>query len=263
MNTNDRCRSRKGSRAFGTKARIVLAIAAMVALATTEYSASAVHHTAPSGTLASQGEAGCVPAVIDDFTTGAYRSPDLNVGSADATISGSMLGGRRASRIVSRPNRYEMPTTFLVPLDGKSPLIVSSGYQGFSVLTIQYGLLKPGQVAPLNADLSCHSLFRLRFASIDLPLNVNMEVKSASSPSVYQCGFNTPANRLNGFTLDFKFGCFVTNDPAHPPVDWTDIDRILLQIQPASQVGANDYAISSLKLAGSAPAVRLDGTEGR
>ena len=61
-----------------------------------------------------------------------------------------------------------------------------------------------------------------------------MEVKSASSPSVYQCGFNTSCHRLNGFTLDFKFGCFVTNDPAHPPVDWTDIDRILLHIYPAS-----------------------------
>ena len=59
-----------------------------------------------------------------------------------------MLGGRRVEPNPSRPNRYEMPTTFLVPLDGKSPLIVSSGYQGFSVLTIQYGLLKPGQVAP-------------------------------------------------------------------------------------------------------------------
>ena len=96
--------------------------------------------------------------------------------------------------------------------------------------------------APLNADLSCYDRFRLHFASSDLPLNINVEVKSASSPAVYQCGVNTPVNQLDGFDVDFEFENFVTNDPEKPPADWTDIDRVLLLIQNPSQVAANDYA---------------------
>ena len=80
-----------------------------------------------------------------------------------------------------------------------------------------------------------------------------MEVKSASSPAVYQCGVNTPANQLNGFDVDFEFENFVTNDPEKPPADWTDIDRVLLLIQNASQVAANHYALSSITLKASEP----------
>jgi len=233
-----------------SKARITLASLAAVGLTATGPASAAVHASTPRNGVAASSGGVCIPSLIDDFSTGSYRSPDLRNGHADATRTGSMLGGRRATRFVSAPNEYRLPATMLVAPNHKPALIVSSGYLGFSQLWVSYGVRGAGQLAPLNADLSCYDRFRVHFAAADLPLNINVEVQSASSPSVYQCGVNTVADQLNGFYVDFKFSCFVTNDPAHPPVDWADIDRILLLIQNASQVAANDYAISSMELVG-------------
>ena len=249
MNTTTLIRSRQLGLALAT-----LFATGATTLAMIDNPASAVRSSAPVERADhALGGDGCIPAVVDNFTTGAYRSPDLIRGSVDGAMRGTMLGRRRVTRFESRPNRWRMPATMVIPADGKAPLVVSSGYKGFTALYIQYGLIRAGQTAPLNADLSCYDRFRLHFASSDLPLNINVEVKSASSPAVYQCGVNTPVNQLDGFDVDFEFENFVTNDPEKPPADWTDIDRVLLLIQNASQVAANDYALSSITLVASEP----------
>ncbi|KAA1418959.1 hypothetical protein F0U44_10845 [Nocardioides humilatus] len=192
---------------------------------------------------------GCVPAMIDNFMTGAYRSPDLTTGSVTNTESGAMLGGRRTTRFQVAGNPFGFPSTAVVAPGDKSLLAVSSGYKGPTALAVFYGLRSEAHPEVLRADLSCFKRFEVNFVANDLPLNINVEVKSASSPTVYQCGVNTEAGQTNGFRLEFPFDCFVTNDPAHPPVDWTRIDRVLLLIQSASAMAANDYAINFFRLA--------------
>lgn len=222
-----------------------LVAAAVLAAAT----GSAVPSAPASSTAAApQAAAGdCAPALVDDYASGSYRSPDLTTGTIDNYAPGTMLGGVRRTRFRVANNPYQFPSTLLVAPPEVATLVVSSGFKGSTVLQIHYGLPAPGSVKPLNADLSCYGRFQVRFTAVDLPLNVNVQVKSASSPSVYQCGLNTAAH-TNGFVANFPFDCFVTNDPAHPPVDWTDIDRVALLIQSGSAVAANDYAIRTFKL---------------
>lgn len=229
-----------------TRLAVVGLVAAALAAPADVTAAARPVSTAPVATAAK----GCVPAMIDNFMTGPYRSPDLTTGSVTDTEAGTMLGGRRTTRLQVGGNPYELPSTAIIAPAEKSLLAVSSGYRGWTALHLFYGLRSEAFPDVLRADLSCFDRFQVHFVANDLPLNINVQVKSASSPVVYQCGVNTAGGQTNGFLLEFPFDCFVTNDPAHPPVDWTRIDRVLLLVQSASAMASNDYAITYFRLAG-------------
>ncbi len=222
--------------------RVLSVLTTAVLVASVSTPAKAIEPEA--GTLAA-----CAGPVVDDFSSGAYRSPDVTSGTTDSTKTGSMLGGRRFTRVVVGTNLYNFPTTLAINPGGEHILAFSAGYKTFSGLQIFYGLKSAGVLAPLNANFSCYDRFRVHFAAADLPLNFNMQVRSTSSTAPYQCGQNTQANLTNGFIADFPFTCFVTNDPNHPPVDWTHINLVDLLLGTASAIGANDYAIKKVELA--------------
>ncbi|KAA1418615.1 hypothetical protein F0U44_08940 [Nocardioides humilatus] len=238
-----------------TKSRSSLIGAALLGLASMPGTATAI---VPAGTQEASGAISvpaCSAPLIDDFSVGTYRSPDLVVGTDAASQAAPVLGGRRTTDFTSGlRNPYAMPATLVIPGDGKAPLVASTGYQGNSRLRLWYGFDKNRQLVPLNANLSCFDRFRVRIAGSDQSLNIVVQVKSGSAVSVYQSGTNTVGAMPAGGTIDFKLSTFTNDDLGAPPVDWKDIDRILLQVQPTVQVGiapfgSIDYAIARFDLA--------------
>jgi hypothetical protein len=206
----------------------------------------------------------CPPAtVIDDFTTGltttplALRTPNTNVRAFQT--GASVLGGVREEYFAIGGNNFKQPAELDIVSDpnGGGALAVTTGTQEFFQLLLYYGVDTHGNTAPLRyLPLPGCDRFRVTFDSSSVGINFNFEVwtpnaAGARASTYFIDGLNTaPATTGSPSCIDFPFTKF------GPGQDFqhTGIDMMILILQSASAIGADDFALKKIEFA--------DGTTG-
>jgi hypothetical protein len=226
----------------------------LAALLSAAWPATAAAHPIDTRAASSpmvQAAAECAVALVDDFSSGAYRSPDVKSGLEDATQTGAMIGGRRFTRVSVPSNVYGFPSNLVINPNGEHVLLVSSGYKGFTGFETVYGLKSATVSAPLHANLTCYDRFRVTFKGADGALGV-IPIVYYIDPVTHggrygECGKVVPAGSTNGATLEFTFDCF--EDGAGKPVaDWSDITVIGLLVTAHGAIAGHDYALAKIEL---------------
>jgi hypothetical protein len=195
--------------------------------------------------LAAPPFAGAAERALDDFTTGPKVS-FLFTGDDTSQQAGTMVGGFRRTHFLVAPFPIAHGGLFHIPAGG--PLIVSCGYKVAHRLELIYGVDGSGANAPLNLDLSAYDRLVVDFDGSDAGINFNIVVFWASGAYYSIQGFNLDASNLP-FSVTFPFSLFLPTVPGFP-VDWSDIDYIVIVAQTGSAIGANDYAIRGFKAVG-------------
>jgi hypothetical protein len=183
--------------------------------------------------------------VLDDFKTGPKVS-FLFTGSDAAPQAGSMVGGVRWTNFRVIPAPVAHGGLFQIQAGG--PLIVSTGYKVAHRLDVVYGFDAGGANAPLNLDLGAYDRLVVDFDGSDTGVNFNIVMFWASGIYYAIQGFNLSASNVP-FSVSFPFANFAPGVPGIP-LDVHDIDYIVVIAQTGSPIGANDYAIKTLKAVG-------------
>ena len=183
--------------------------------------------------------------MIDDFTTGIYRVKLRENDDTNIQRGANIVGCFRQTRfIVPAGNQFNQTAALEIRREGA--LIVNSDYKVFHRLEVVYGVDAQGRNAPLDLSLRSagYDRFRVRFDGNDLVLNFNIVVFDGDG-NISSHGFNVSPD-INPFDLDLLFDDFTSNAA---PADFDNIHFIALVFQSGNAVGANDYAITSLKVA--------------
>lgn len=184
--------------------------------------------------------------MIDDFTTGKYRANLREGENRHVQRGANVIGCYRLTRfIVPSANPFNQTATLDIRRQGA--LVVSTDYKVPHRLEVKYGVDALGENAPLNLNLSGsgYDRFRVRFDANDSVVNFNIVVFTGTAFA--QLGYNVEAGNLP-FDVDFPFADFGVGTG----VDFHDIDFIVLVLQSGNAIGSNDYAITSVSVAGGA-----------
>lgn len=183
--------------------------------------------------------------VLDDFKTGPQWSV-LFTGNDLRVQAGSMVGGFRRTNFIVIPNPVVHPGIMQVRSGG--PLIVSAGYKVSHRLEVFYGVDGAGANAPLNLDLSAYDRLVVDFDGSDAGVNFNIVIWWASGALYAAQGINLAASSVP-FSVQLPFDRFTPGIPGMLPT-FNDIDYIAVIAQSGSAIGANDYAITTLRAVG-------------
>jgi hypothetical protein len=193
----------------------------------------------------------CAESVLDDFSSGAYQKTTTCAETPTgirAFKTGSMVGGVRGTVfIVHCNNPFDQPATLDIAKGGPA-LVLDSGVRVGGAVDVQYGYNTNGGLHPLNLDLSQYNLLRFRFDSSDHVVNFNVIVFMHTDDAARQARVHGACNLQPGpangapFNVDMPFNLFRTELGT---ADWSDVDEIVLEFVSASNIGGNDYAVTS------------------
>ena len=183
---------------------------------------------------------------IDDFSTGPYniclRDGQVTEQKSDP-IGGHIVGGVRQTVFTVGPdNRFNQPTT--LHISRHRPMIIDAGLKSPWSLYLVYGVDMDGQPKPLNLSLAGSNKFRVYFDSADLTISMGMTIYSGDTNGATQTKAVVPDPSGGQFHIDFDFSDFAPTGPN--PIDWKDIDTIVVLFQAGTTTLANDFGVTSI-----------------
>jgi hypothetical protein len=189
--------------------------------------------------------------VIDNFISN--NPTRAKFASGERTIRkvgdrSNIVGGVRTTIFGVQPleeSGPSRPTLFDIDLDG--PMFVESGVNSSVGVQLNYGLARNGGPNPLDLHLidDGYNKFRIEFIACDLELNYFIEVfdRDGNHALLSGVGIESTANRNLPFPVDFPFSEFVS---APNPVNWNEIDSIVVQFSTGNATGGQDFAIRKI-----------------
>jgi hypothetical protein len=188
--------------------------------------------------------------LIDDFSTGHYRSPPVKSGGQRSQQSGAgIVGGTRTVFLTmcdpadcAVQNPYNQGVSYAIARS-RTPTRPSVFLQNvpvyaYSRIDINYGAAP----AVLDLDLSAADRVRVDLTGLTETLNFNVMLFDNSGFKYYQGGCN--AAPYNGFfSLEFPFDRMAK--PAGP-IDLHHITLIALIFQPSSFIGGVEFGMSGV-----------------
>lgn len=189
--------------------------------------------------------------VLDDFTTGLPDNAPWVVwsGSRLETQQGNpnhLVGGfRRLLFNINTPVLGQPGILDIRPGNSEHGfLVVDTGYKTFGGAQLIYGFDDQGRANPLNLNLCLYDRFRLHFDGNDVPMGVVIVVFTNGGRGRAQGQVQLLAN-TNERDVDLTFDSFTAAQPLPEQPNWGDVDAIVLELNTASAVGGNDFAIHS------------------
>ena len=182
---------------------------------------------------------------IDDFTTGAYHSPDYRGGIHNASQNGGMMGGNRSTTVwmttAADPYKQSSSITFQ-PATSSAPaaFITSSGFLAGTRFEVGYGF-----GTPMTEDFSPYDRIRLNFIGLSQTLNFNILLFTGSAYAQGGCG-------MVGSTAPFSVELPLALFRQTPGFNQASVNLIDLIFQSATTIGAANLAISSVELSNTA-----------
>jgi hypothetical protein len=190
--------------------------------------------------------------VIDNFThDGPPILEEFVNGSTIIRRSGNsanIVGGVRETNFGVTPvvgGGFGRKTVLDIP--GTGMMFLESGVKSAFGLIFYYGNDINGNANPLNLDLSLESTnlicdrFQIEFGSCDVELNYLIQVFDGDGDNAILSGSQSTADRVDDFTVDFPFADFAPGGPG--PINWNDIDAIVVLFQTGNTTGGQDFAV--------------------
>jgi len=185
--------------------------------------------------------------VIDNFPAdSSVKKTPLANGSViirRASDPANIVGGARETEFqaVPLPGSYARETTFEIPRTGM--MFVESGVRSSFRVVNFYGEDKHGNASPLNLRLQSlgYDHFRIEFDSSDVEMDYLIEVFDGNGNYAFLNGTDSTADRGSAFNADFPFASFALGGP--DPINWNDIDGILVLFQTGNAAGSQDFAV--------------------
>lgn len=187
--------------------------------------------------------------VIDNFISHGATYAVLVNGERDLRRSGdpaNIAGGFRLIRFGVAPLPGGPARATALELSAQGPLFVESGVNSTVGVQLSYGTGPGGSANPLNLDLPGLGLdrFRIEFGACDLALNYLVQVFDGNGNNAIHSGPVSTANQNLPFTADFIFTNFLPGGPN--PVNWQDIDLIVIQFNTGNATGGQDFSIKRI-----------------
>jgi hypothetical protein len=188
--------------------------------------------------------------VIDNFTNEVATLEEFVNDSTIIRRAGddeNIIGGVRETNFGVTPipgSALGRKTVLDIPGTGK--MFLESGVHSAVGLTFFYGNDIEGNLNPLNGDLQGegYDRFRIEFASCDVEVNYLIQVFDGDGNYAILSGSQSTADRASAFYVDFIFDEFAPGAPN--PVNWNDIDGILVLFQTGNAAGGQDFAVNRI-----------------
>ena len=187
--------------------------------------------------------------VIDNFksrpathadSTDTPITPLRRTGNPDTEI----IGGVRLVEFGAAPNLGGPVRMSVLDIPREGPLFVESGVNSTVGLTLTYGTDGKGGANPLNFNFDGLDRFRIEFLACDLELNYLVQVFDGNGNYAIHSGPVSTANRNLPFNADFRKADFSPGAPN--PVNWDDIDLIVIQFNTGNATGGQDFAVKRI-----------------
>jgi len=154
-----------------------------------------------------------------------------------------IVGGVRQTVFTVGPdNTFNQPTT--LHISRHRPMIIDAGLKSPWSLYLVYGVNMDGQSQPLNLSLAGSNKFRVYFDSAQLTISMGMTIYSGDTNGATQTKAVVPLPSGGNFYADFNFSDFAATGPN--PIDWNDIDTIVVLFQAGTATQANDFGVTSI-----------------
>ena len=153
--------------------------------------------------------------------------------------SGSPLGAARETIFTVGANPYSQTSTIDV---GNGILIVDTGFQAASALTVGYGFSVHGKEVPLGLDLSSYTGLQLNFAGSSSLFNLDVLVEIWPSSGGYYTSGAILAPSYYPYSVSLPFTGFTGS--VGGPLDPSDINYIIIEFYAGY---AQSYGITSLQ----------------
>jgi len=181
---------------------------------------------------------------IDDFSTGAYASPQYKSGQHATSQTGSMLGGSRSTSIwpcstCATQNPYNQVSSYTIQPATKNAVSAFVSSQGFFVgprIEIGYGY-----VTPMAIDFTPYDRIRLNFLGLTQTLNFNILLYTGTAYAQGGCNISPYGG---SFSVELPLANFVQNSG----FSLSKVNLIDLILQNGSVLGSVNYAITSVQL---------------
>jgi hypothetical protein len=188
--------------------------------------------------------------VVDDFTTGLYRSPAVKSGAQHSQQVGArIIGGSRSVTLTmcdpvdcKVANPYNQGISYAI-LKSRTPTLPAAFLQNSPVYTYSRIDLEYGN-PPASLDLDFSALDRLRvdFTGLTETLNFNVQVFDNSGFRYLQGGCNASAYN-SWFALELPFDGMQAPGGA---IDRRHITSIRLIFQPSSFIGGVEFGMAGI-----------------
>ena len=189
--------------------------------------------------------------LIDDFSEGPYnvalRNGSVTAQQSDATGAHIYHGVRQTVFSVGPDNSFNQPTVLHIrrhPPRITFPMIIDAGLKSPWSLYLVYGVDINGQYSPLNLSVVGSNKFRVYFDSADLTISMGMTIYSRDNDGASMSKAVVPVPSGGGFYADFDFSDFSPTGPN--PIDWSDIDSIVVLFQSGTATQANDFGVTKI-----------------
>ena len=203
---------------------------------------------------AQQPEQSLQPALfqlIDDFSQGPYdvalRNGSVTAQQSDPTGAHIYHGVRQTVFTVGADNSFNQPTVLHIrrhPPRITFPMIIDAGLKSPWSLYLVYGVDIDGQYSPLNLSVVGSNKFRVYFDSADLTISMGMTIYSRDNDGASMSKAVVPVPDGSHFYADFPFSDFEATGPN--PIDWRDIDTIVVLFQAGTSTQANDFGVTKI-----------------
>ena len=183
---------------------------------------------------------------LDNFPNGNSGNNYVKTITAPATAthyeglpSGSPLGAARETIFTIGVNPYSQTNMIDV---GNGILIVDTGFQAASALTVGYGFSVHGKEVPLGLDLSSYTGLQLNFAGSSSLFNLDVLVEIWPSSGGYYTSGQILAPSYYPYSVSLPFTGFTGSEGG--PLDPSDINYIIIEFY----AGYNqEYGVTSLQ----------------
>jgi len=156
--------------------------------------------------------------------------------------SGSLLGAARETIFTVGTNPYSQTSTIDV---GNGILIVDTGFQAASALTVGYGFSVHGKEVPLGLDLSSYTGLQLNFAGSSSLFNLDVLVEIWPSSGGYYTSGQILTPSYYPYSVSFPYTSFLdASGAALTPTEAGDINYIIIEFYAGY---AQSYGITSLQ----------------
>src|SRR5262245_399412 len=198
-------------------------------------------------TIAAGAGSSSAQQLIDDFSHGPYnvmlRDGSIKQQQVDPTGGLHIVRGVRQTVFTVGPdNKFNQPT--ILHIRRRQPMIIDAGIKSPWSLYLVYGVDANGEYSPLNLSLVGYDKFRVYFDSADLTISMGMTIYSGDNNGASMSKAVVPVASGDSFYADFPFSEFRPTGPN--PIDWSDLDTIVVLFQAGTATQANDFAVRSI-----------------
>jgi hypothetical protein len=185
---------------------------------------------------------------IDDFTTGAYVSPNYTWGTRNtSTQTGSMMGNSRSNNMYVCPpascatqNPYNQPSRygfFAKSATQPAAMVQTAGYYVGPRIDMGYGFGDH-----MDEYFAGYQKIRVSFQSLTEPLNFNIQLYTGTSWAQGGCNINAYSAP---FTVELPLNKFVVTKG----FDFAHVNLIDFIFQSSSAIGGVSFGITKIELA--------------